>query len=149
MRIVNKKAPAEFTILEKLEAGIALTGQEVKAVKLGHADLSASYVRIMNSEAHLVNAKIYPYQFARTDGYDEGRTRKLLLHKKQILALKSKMDQGNLTIIPTALYTTGVLIKLEIALVKGKKKFERKKELRQRDLDREAQEELKRFSRRG
>src|SRR3990172_3243403 len=105
MKIANKRAFFDYQILEKLEAGITLYGAEVKAVRLGHADLTGSHVRIIGSEAYLINAKIFPYQYARQEGYDEKRTRKLLLHKKEILTLKSRLDGQNLTLIPVSLYT--------------------------------------------
>jgi SsrA-binding protein len=123
-----------------MEAGINLLGAEVKAVRLGHADLSGSHVRIMGGQAFLINASIFPYKYARPESYDERRTRKLLLHKKQILALKAKMDGQNLTIVPVSLYTTGTLIKLEIALAKGKKQYEKKQAKKKKDLDREMEQ---------
>lgn len=141
MRIVNRKAPFEFEIQEKFEAGINLLGAEVKAVKLGHADLSGSHVRIMGSEAYLINARIFPYQFARPESYDENRTRKLLLHKQQIISLKSKMDGQNLTLVPISMYTKGTLIKLEVALGRGKKKFEKKEAKKKKDIQRELERE--------
>lgn len=141
MRIVNRKAPFEFAIQEKFEAGITLLGSEVKAVKLGHADLSGSHVRIMGSEAYLINASIFPYQYARPESYDEKRTRKLLLHKQQIISLKSKMDGQNLTLVPISMYTKGTLIKLELALGKGKKKFEKKEAKKKKDIQRELERE--------
>src|SRR3990167_5864426 len=98
MKIINRYAKT-FKIEEKLEAGIVLLGSEVKALRAGHADISNAYVRISGPEAYLINAKIFPYKFSRIVGYQEDRTRKLLLHKKEILALKSKMDQGKFTII--------------------------------------------------
>src|SRR5258708_31533138 len=100
MKISNKRAFFDYEIKEHMEAGINLTGAEVKAVRLGHADLSGSFVRIKGSEAYLVNAKIYPYKYARPEDYDETRSRKLLLHKKEIISLKSKIDGLNLTIVP-------------------------------------------------
>src|SRR5437016_1316123 len=126
MKIENKKAFFDYEILDRFEAGINLRGSEVKAVRLGHADLSGSHVRIIGSEAYLVNAKIFPYKFAREEGYDEKRTRKLLLHKKQIISLKAKMDGENLTVVPISLYNTHHLIKAELALAKGKKKHEKR-----------------------
>lgn len=141
MRIVNRKAPFEFEIQEKFEAGINLLGAEVKAVKLGHADLSGSHVRIMGSEAYLINARIFPYQFARPESYDENRTRKLLLHKQQIISLKSRMDGQNLTLVPISMYTKGTLIKLEVALGRGKKKFEKKEAKKKKDIQRELERE--------
>src|SRR3989338_8467841 len=137
MKIANKRAFFDYQILEKFEAGINLYGAEVKAVRLGHADLTGSHVRIVGSEAYLVNAKIFPYQYARPENYDERRTRKLLLHKKEIVALKSKIDGANLTIVPISLYTNHHFIKVELALAKGKKKYEKKEAKKRQDLDRE------------
>ena len=143
MRIVNKSAPRNYTIEERLEAGIMLLGSEVKAVRAGHADLTGSHVKIIGSEAYLVNAKIFPYKFSRIENYDEARSRKLLLHKKELVALKSRLDQGKFTLVPTSLYMHNNLIKLEIALAKGKKQYEKKQDLKRRDLDRDAELDLK------
>ncbi|MGE5042216.1 MAG: SsrA-binding protein SmpB [Candidatus Levyibacteriota bacterium] len=143
MRILNKKAPRDFEIEERLEAGIVLQGQEVKAVKLGHADLTGSYVKILGSEAYLVNARIFPYEYARTQGYQETRTRKLLLHKKEMLRLKNKLAEGKYTMVGLSLYEKGGLIKAEIAMARGKKKQDKRQDLKERDLKREAETELK------
>lgn len=143
MKIRNKTAPASYKILERVEAGIALLGSEVKAVRGGHADLSGSYVKIIGSEAYVVNLKIFPYKFARIENYDEARTRKLLLHKKEIIALKGRLSQGNVTLVPISIYTKDGLVKLEIAVTKGKKKYEKKRDLKEKDLQREAEEQLK------
>jgi|SRR5436190_4451192 len=142
MKIVNKRAYHDYQIFEHSEAGIHLLGAEVKAVRLGHADMTGSHIKIMGSEAYLVNAKIFPYQYARPEDYDERRTRKLLLHKKEILALKSKMDGQNLTIVPLSLYTKHTLIKLELALAKGKKQYQKKEAIKKRDLTRELEQEF-------
>ncbi|RJQ27430.1 SsrA-binding protein SmpB [Candidatus Parcubacteria bacterium] len=143
VQIHNKTAPASFKIFEKIEAGIVLLGSEVKAVRGGHADLTGSYVKIMESEAYLVNAKIFPYKFSRIEGYDESRTRKLLLHKREIIALKSKISQGNFTLTPLSMYVSNSVIKLEIGLSKGKKQFEKKKLLKEKDIQRDIERELK------
>ena len=142
MRIGNKKI-SHFKFEERLEAGIVLLGSEVKAVRLGHADITGSYVKILGNEAYLVNAKIFPYKFSRIDSYEEGRSRKLLLHKKEIMSLKSKLDQGNFTLVPIALYLKNGNFKIEIALAKGTKEHERKKNAKQKVLDRVAERELK------
>lgn len=144
MRITNRKATFDYNLQEHFEAGINLLGAEVKAIRLGHADLSGSFVRIVGSEAYLINAKIFPYEHARPETYDTRRTRKLLLHKKEIIALKGKMDGANLTIVPVSLYTTSKVIKVELALAKSKKKFEKKEAIKRRDIDRDIEEELKR-----
>lgn len=145
MKILNKRAPYDYEILERFEAGINLQGQEVKAVRLGHADLTGSFARIRGSEAYLINAKIYPYEFARTQDYDQKRTRKLLLHKREIIALKTKTDGANLTIVPLAMYTTPNLIKVELALGKPRRKVNKKELKKRADLDRETERTLKDF----
>lgn len=144
MKIINRKASYDYQLFDRFEAGINLLGAEVKAVREGHVDLAGSFVRIIGSEAYLVNAKIFPYEYARPEAYDTNRTRKLLLHKKQIISLKSKMDGSSLTVVPVSLYTTHSLIKAELALAKAKKKFEKRESIKRRDINREIAEELKR-----
>ncbi len=147
MRIQNKQAPTKFAVEEKLEAGIVLQGQEVKAVKLGHADLTGAYVKILGAEAYLINARIFPYEFARTEGYQETRSRKLLLHKKELLKLKNKLSEGKHTLVGLSMYETkSGLIKVEIGLAKGKKKPDIRRDLKQKDLLREAEIEIKHYS---
>ncbi|HRN96051.1 MAG TPA: SsrA-binding protein SmpB [Candidatus Levybacteria bacterium] len=146
MKIINKQLNREYTIIEKLEAGIVLIGSEVKAIRGNHANLDGSHVRIVNGEAYLINAKVFPYKFSRTENYQETRTRKLLLHGKEITTLKSKLDQGNYTLVPTMLYLKNNQIKLEIALVKGKAQHEKRKELRKKAIDRDVERELKKWS---
>jgi len=142
MKILNRRATYDYEIGERLEAGITLNGAEVKAVRLGHADLTGSFVRIVGSEAYLVNAQILPYKYAQPEGFEIKRSRKLLLHKKEIIALKSKIEGSNLTLVPLSLYTTKRLIKLELALGKGKKKYEKREAIKRKDLDREIEAEL-------
>jgi SsrA-binding protein len=142
MKIANKRAFFDYQILEKFEAGINLFGAEVKAVRLGHADLTGSHVRIMGDEAYLINAKIFPYEYSRPENYDEQRTRKLLLHKKEIIALKSKTEGQNLTLVPISIYTTKSFIKVEIALGKGKKQYDKKEAIKKKDIQREAEQEM-------
>lgn len=145
MKISNKKAFFEYQILERFEAGISLNGAEVKAVRLGHVDLAGSFVRIIGSEAYLVNSKIFPYEYARPEGYDEKRTRKLLLHKKEIVALKSKIEGQNLTLVPISLYNSKHIIKLEVALGKGKKQYDKRQTLKKREQEREIEQEIKSY----
>jgi len=142
MKIANKRAFFDYQILEKVEAGINLYGAEVKAVRLGHADLTGSHVRIMGNEAYLINAKIFPYQYSRPENYDEQRTRKLLLHKSEIIALKSKTEGQNLTLVPLSIYTTKSFIKVEIALGKGKKQFDKKESIKKKDIQRQIEQEM-------
>lgn len=143
MRISNRRAFHDYQILDKVEAGINLSGPEVKSVKGGRADLTGSFVRVVGSEIYLVNAKIFPYEYARPENYDERRTRKLLLHKKEIIALKSKTEGSNLTLVPLSLYTKNGLIKVEIGLGKGKKQYEKRESLKRKDLEREVEVALR------
>lgn len=141
-KITNQRAFYDYELKERFEAGINLYGAEVKAVRLGHADLTGSFIRIAGSEAYLVNAKIFPYAYARPEGYDQKRTRKLLLHKREIIALRGKTEGAKLTIVPVSLYNTHNLIKLELALGKPKKEYQKKEALRRRDIDRDIEAEL-------
>ncbi len=140
MQITHRRAHYDYQIVETIEAGITLYGAEVKAVKLGHADLTGSHVRIMGSEAYLVNAQIFLYQYARPEIYDERRTRKLLLHHSQIIGLKHKMDGQNFTLVPLSMYTKHGFIKLEVALAKGKKQYQKKETKKKHDLQRELEQ---------
>lgn len=142
MKISNKRAFYDYEITEKFEAGINLIGAEVKAIKLDHADLTGSYVRIVGSEAYLINAKIFPYEYARPENYEETRSRKLLLHKKEIISLKNKTDGAKLTLVPISLYLKHGLIKLEVGIGKGKKQFNKKEAKKRADIDRDIDREL-------
>ena len=142
MKIVNRFIKS-YKPLEKLEAGIVLLGSEVKALRAGHADITGAYIRLSGSEAYLVNGKIFPYKFSRLEGYQEDRSRKLLLHRKEIIALKSKMDQGKFTIVPLSIYLRDDNFKLEIALVETKNKQEKRKDKRRDAIDREQERDLK------
>ncbi len=143
MRIPNKKVTYEYTLLERFEAGINLTGAEVKSVKGGHASLEGAFVRIIGSEAYLVNAQIFPYIYARPEGYDPKRTRKLLLHKAELIRLKSKLEGAHLTLVPLSWYTRGPLVKLEIALARGKKQYEKRESKRREDQKRELERDFR------
>ncbi len=142
MKISNKRAYFDYEVTETFEAGINLYGAEVKSVRLGKADLTGSYVKIIGSEAYLVNAKIYPYQNAQIENYDDSRTRKLLMHKAQIISLKSKIDGSNLSLVPVALYLKHGFIKVEVGLGKGKKKFEKREIIKKKDIIRDTEREI-------
>ncbi len=143
MRIENRKAFHDYTILDRLEAGVHLIGPEVKSLRAGHASLDGAFVRLIDSEAYLVNAQVFPYALARPEGYDPKRTRKLLLHKKQLISLKSKVESSNLTLIPISWYTKGPLMKLEIALARGKKQYEKREAKKREDQRRELEVEFR------
>jgi len=143
MKIVNKKASFDYTILDRFEAGIVLSGQEVKSIRGGHGKLEGAFVRLMGTEAFLVNAQIFPYAFARTEGYDPKRTRKLLLHRKELISLASKLQAGKLTLVPLSWYTTGHRVKLEIGLARGKKQYQKREKIRKEDLKRELERDFR------
>ncbi len=141
MRIFNKKARYEYSLTgDKVEAGISLLGSEAKAVRTGHADLSRSVARALNSEIWLINANIPVAQ--PPQGYNSTRTRKLLLNRSEIISLSTKMKQQKLTLVPTKLYTKGRLVKVELALGKPKRKFEKKEALKKKDIEREIEKEF-------
>lgn len=141
--VSNKRASFDYTILDRFEAGVHLTGSEVKSLKSSHASLEGAFVRIIGSEAYLVNAQIFPYIYARPEGYEPRRTRKLLLHKKEIVSLKTKLEGSNLTLIPLSWYTTGSLIKLEVGLARGKKQYEKRETKKRADIKRELEIEYR------
>ena len=140
MKKLNKKARFNYILSERLEVGLVLTGMEVKAIKKGGIDLSNSYVKIMNMEAYLINANI---SAENKNDYNPTRTRKVLMHKKEIISIKTKIKAKKLTIIPTKVYTKGRLIKLEIALAKPKKKFEKRESIKKKDIERDIELELR------
>lgn len=137
MKITNPKVFHDYTILETFEAGIKLIGSEVKSVKGGRMSLDGSFVKIVGSEIYLVNAQIFLYPYARPEGYDIRRTRKLLLHKKEILSLKTKLASTSLTIVPIECYNTHGFVKLKIGLGKGKKEYEKREKIKKRDTERD------------
>lgn len=136
MKILNKRARHHYKILEEIEAGISLTGAEVKALRAGKANISQSHGKIIGQEAFLVNANI-------STGEKPTRTRKLLLHKREIVSLSSKIKAKKLTLIPLKIYTKGRLIKVKLALAKSKRKFEKKESLKKADIKREIERELR------
>jgi SsrA-binding protein len=147
MKIFNRSASYDYTILDRFEAGIKLTGAEVKSVKGGHVSLTGSFVKLMGTEAFLINSKIEPYSFAKNVNYDPQRTRKLLLHKREVISLLRKMDSANLTLVPVSMYLQHGLVKVEVALAKGKKQYEKRESIKKREdqrlLDRQFRGKVK------
>ena len=135
----NKKAYFEYQILEKFESGISLLGQEVKSIKTGRINLSGSYVTLKKEEVFLIGANIPPYQQKNApDDYNPERPRKLLLRKKEIKYLLGKIKQKNLTLIPLKVYTKKrSIIKIEIAIAKGKKKHDKREAIKKKEAKRE------------
>lgn len=143
--IAHKRAGFDYEILETYEAGISLWGTEVKSVRNKQGKLEGARVIIRGGEAFLVGASIPPFQKsnAPTD-YDAERPRKLLLSKKEILELHHKSEKQGLTLVPLKLYNTNRKLKLELAVVRGKKKFDKRQTIKARDVNRDLQRDLKR-----
>ena len=141
MRIINKRARFEYELSgEGVEAGLSLMGAEAKSIREGRGDISQSFAKIIGNEIFLVNANI------PADGlqnYDATRTRKLLLHKKEILSLATKMKQRKLQIVPLRLYNKARLIKLYLELGKPKRKFEKKEAIKRKDIQRDIEKEFR------
>ncbi|MFQ5737107.1 MAG: SsrA-binding protein SmpB [Thermodesulfobacteriota bacterium] len=140
----NKKAYHNYFIDETVEAGIMLTGPEVKSLRLGRANLKDSYARIKNAEIWLVNTHISPY--AQADSFaqpDPERTRKLLLHKKEILRLIGKTREKGYTLVPTRIYFKGGKAKVELGLAKGKASYDKRETLKKKEALREMAREFK------
>lgn len=139
----NRKASADFKIEEKYEAGIVLTGAEIKSIRLKRASLRGSFVKTIGGEAYVVNMRIDRYPYASERDYDPKRTRKLLLGKREITRLAGKASQKGVTIVPLKLYLRDNLAKLQIGVGRAKKKYDKRRELREKDLERQVERELK------
>lgn len=141
---VNRKAKYDYEALDKYEAGLELTGAEVKSIREGGAKIDAGHVVAKGGELWLIGANIAPYKKASNiEDYDPARSRKLLMHRKEINQLTGKLSEKGLTVIPFSLYTRSNRIKLEIWLARGKKTFEKKQKIKERDLSRETQRYLR------
>ena len=145
MEINNRKAKYDFDIEDTIECGIVLTGTEVKSIRDGRANLKDSYAIIRNNEVFLVNTHISHYEQGNIFNHDELRTRKLLLHKKEIIKLKEKIDKEGFTIIPLKLYFVKGKVKILLGLAKGKKNYDKREAIKKRDTERLIKKELKNF----
>lgn len=142
--IQNKKAFFNYEILEKFEAGLELKGYEVKALKSGQGSIMGARVLIRGGEAFVVGMDIPPYQPANApSGYDPGRTRRLLLHKKEIRYLEGKANEHGLTLVPINVYIKGNLVKLEFGAGRGKKKSDKREAIKKREAQRKIERALK------
>lgn len=141
--VFNKKARFEYDIERTYTAGIILTGQEVKSLRLKHASLTGSYVKIIGDDVVLLNAQINPYAYAITTDYDPKRTRKLLMKKREILELSEWQTNKNRALIPLSIDAKGRYIKLEIGVGRGLKHFDKRKKLKERDQARDVERQLK------
>ena len=143
--IQNKKAYFNYEVLEKFQAGIELFGHEVKSLKNKQGSLEGSHVTIRGGEAYLIGVNIPPYQPQNTPAeYDMNRNRRLLLTKKEIKNLSGFENKAGLTIVPISVYNEGRKVKVEIATVRGKKKFDKRETIKKRETEREIRRTLKR-----
>lgn len=139
----NKKASFNYFLLDSFEAGIVLHGTEIKSVRANKVNIGDAYCIIRNEEMYVVNMHIAKYDHGNIFNHDETRQRKLLLHKKQIIKINNKVMQEDLTIVPTKVYMENGLCKVEIALAKGKKNYDKRQSIKERDDKRNIDRRLK------
>ena len=144
MEILNRKARFNYEIIDTIECGIVLKGTEIKSIRDGKANIKDSYGIIKNNEVYILNMHISPYENGGVFNHQETRTRKLLLHKKEILKLKNKLELEGFTLIPLKLYFVNGKAKIELGLCKGKKLYDKREDSKKRDVERELAKKYKR-----
>jgi SsrA-binding protein len=152
MKIIatNRKARRDYTILEKMEAGIVLVGTEVKALREGRANLTDSYATVEDEELWLYNAHISPYSMGNRFNHEPKRTRKLLMHDREIRRLIGKVQEKGLTLVPLRIYfNDNGKVKVELGLGRGKKSYDKRREIAERDAKREMRRAMRRKERKG
>ena len=143
MEIVNRKAKYNYQIFDTIEAGIVLTGTEIKSLRLGKANIRDSYVRVKNNEMYIINMHISSYDNGNIFNHDETRERKLLLHKKEIYKFRDKIKLEGYTIVPLKVYLKNGRAKVLIGLAKGKKNYDKREDIKKRDIERNIRARLK------
>ncbi|MFZ2206067.1 MAG: SsrA-binding protein SmpB [Microgenomates group bacterium] len=143
MKVLNRKASRDYEVLETVETGVVLTGAETKSIFLKRVNLDAAYVKLMRGEAYLINADVQKYEFASQEEYDPKRSRKLLLHKKELLKLHVKTAAKGLTLVPLSCYSQGPYIKIEVAVVRGRRDLEKKNVEKKKEIVRNEKREMK------
>lgn len=143
MEILNRKARYDYEIEDTYEAGIVLTGTEIKSIREGKVNIKDSYAIIRNNEIYLLNTHISQYKEGNIFNHDEDRTRKLLLHKKEILKLRDKLEIDGYTIIPLKIYFAKNKAKVLLGVAKGKKNYNKKETIKERDIQREMEKSFK------
>jgi SsrA-binding protein len=141
--IINKKALADFQVLETVVVGVVLTGPETKSIRLGQARLRDSYVLLDDRGAYAHNIQVSPYKFARNEEYEPTRPRKLLLRKAEAERLRGQTAQKGVSVVPLKIFLGGRHFKLELGVVRGKKQYEKREQIKRRDLRREIEREVK------
>jgi len=139
----NRKALHDYEVVDTFEAGIALTGTEIKSVRAARVNLRDGFVQIRQGEAWLLNVHISPYDFGNRENHEPRRERKLLLHRREIRKLQSKVSERGWTIVPLRMYLKDGRAKIEIALVRGKRLYDKRDAVAERDMNRELQRAVK------
>ncbi len=142
----NKKAYFNYEIIEKFEAGLVLKGTEVKSVKMGKVSIKEAFGRIINGEAFVVGMSITELENAGVFNHNTRRDRKLLLHKKELKRIRVKLETKGMTLVPLAIYRKKHLVKCQVALAKGKREFEKRQTIKERDTKREIDRAIKNFN---
>ena len=145
IEINNKKAKFDYEIIDEIEAGIVLTGTEIKSIRCGNANLKDSYAIIKNNEVFLLGMHISPYKEGNIFNHDELRTRKLLLHKKEILKINNKLVLDGYTLVPIKLYFVKNKAKILLGIARGKKNYDKREAIKKRDIDRELKKQYKNY----
>ena len=145
VEINNRKAKYDYEIIDQIEAGIVLKGTEIKSIRLGNANLKDSYAIIKNNEVYLLGMHISPYKEGNIFNHEETGTRKLLLHKKEILKLNNKITLDGYTLVPIKLYFNKNKAKILLGLAKGKKNYDKREAIKKRDIDRELKKQYKNY----
>ena len=145
MEILNKKVNFDYEIIDTFETGIVLTGTEIKSIRLGKCNLKDSYAIIKNNEIFILNMHISQYEQGNRFNHEETRTRKLLMHKKEILKLRDKLEIEGFTLVPIKLYFKGNKAKLLMGLAKGKKNYDKRESIKKKDIERQMAKDLKNY----
>lgn len=145
MEILNRKAHFDYEIIDSFEVGIVLTGTEIKSIRQGKANLKDSYAIIKKDEIYLLNMHISSYEQGNRFNHEETRTRKLLMHKKEILKLRDKVEIEGFTLVPLKLYFKNNRAKILLGLAKGKKDYDKREAIKKKDMDRQVAKELKKY----
>lgn len=145
IEINNKKARFDYEIIDEIEAGIVLTGTEIKSIRCGNANLKDSYAIIKNNEVFLLGMHISPYKEGNIFNHDELRTRKLLLHKKEILKINNKLVLDGYTLVPIKLYFVKNKAKILLGIARGKKNYDKREAIKKKDIDRELKKQYKNY----
>lgn len=145
MEIVNRRANFDYFVEEEYEAGIVLTGTEIKSVRNGHCNIKDSYGIVRNHEVFLLNMYIGPYKEGNIFNHNETRSRKLLLHKKEIKKIEQALDLQGLTLVPLKVYFKDSMLKVLLGVCRGKKTYDKRESLKEKDIQRDVQKNLKRY----